>query len=101
MKQISSQFYNGSDFAEDLAKRHGLSLKTSSVALKTVFDEVTKALLNGQRVEIRGFGSFVVRKYKGYKGRNPRNRESIRVKPKRAPFFKVGKVKEKLQSGRA
>jgi len=41
--------------------------------------------------QIRGFGAFTVRKYKAYKGRNPKNGEHVEVKPKKAPFFKVGK----------
>jgi integration host factor subunit beta len=45
----------------------------------------------GDRIEIRGLGSFNVREYKAYKGRNPKTGENIDVRPKRLPFFKVGK----------
>jgi integration host factor subunit beta len=45
----------------------------------------------GDRIEIRGFGSFTVREYKAYKGRNPKTGENIDVRPKKLPFFKVGK----------
>ena len=96
MKQISPQMYNKSQFAQKMADKYNLPLKTAETVLKTVFDEMTAALLRGQRVEIRNFGSFVVKKYKGYKGRNPKSKQSIRVKPKKIPFFKAGKIKEIL-----
>lgn len=94
MKQISPHLYNKSKFAQHLADKHNLPLKTAETVLKTVFDEMTAALLRGQRVEIRNFGSFAVKKYKGYKGRNPKNKQSIRVKPKKIPVFKVGRIKD-------
>lgn len=96
MKQISSQLYNKSEFAQHLADRHNIPLKTADTALKTVFDEMTTALLRGQRVEIRNFGSFAVKKYKGYKGRNPKSKQSIRVQPKKVPVFKAGKIKKTI-----
>ena len=56
-----------------------------------------EAMRAGKRIEIRGFGSFVVKHYDSYHGRNPRTGESIQVKPKRLPFFKVGKeLKERV-----
>ncbi len=57
-----------------------------------------KALETGDRIELRGFGSFVNKSYGSYTGRNPRTGESIQVPPKKLPFFKVGKeLKEKLE----
>jgi integration host factor subunit beta len=52
---------------------------------------MVKALQEGEGIEIRGFGSFTVRQYKAYEGRNPRTGETVHVAPKRLPFFKVGK----------
>ena len=49
------------------------------------------AMKRGERIEIRGFGSFSVREYSGYKGRNPRTGDKVEVAPKRMPFFKAGK----------
>ena len=49
------------------------------------------ALLRGDRIEIRGFGSFKIKQYEGYVGRNPKTGESVQVKPKKMPFFKAGK----------
>jgi len=56
-----------------------------------VFDMMAEALKQDDRVEIRGFGSFVNRNYQSYQGRNPKTGELVQVRPKRVPFFKVGK----------
>ena len=65
-----------------------------------VFDILEEALEKEQRIEIRGFGSFEIRKYKAYQGRNPRTGSTVQVKPKRLPFFKVGKeLRERLNRG--
>ena len=61
---------------------------------------MTASLERGEGIEIRGFGSFTVRKYKAYDGRNPRTGETVPVPPKRLPFFKVGKeLKELVNEG--
>jgi integration host factor subunit beta len=65
-----------------------------------MFDGFTDELKNGGRIEIRGFGSFNVRKYKAYKGRNPRTGKAVNVKPKKSPFFKVGRELKKMVDGR-
>jgi integration host factor subunit beta len=57
---------------------------------------MTAALERDQGIEIRGFGSFTVRKYKSYSGRNPRTGDAVPVPPKRLPFFKVGKELKEL-----
>ena len=73
---------------------------TKSEARKVVdlfFDEMSNALANGDRVEIRGFCSFYVKHYKAYTGRNPRTGEQARVKAKKLPFFKCGnELKERV-----
>jgi integration host factor subunit beta len=56
-----------------------------------IFDRFKDALLKGDRIENRGFGSFVMREYGNYTGRNPRTGKEIEVKPKKLPYFKVGK----------
>jgi integration host factor subunit beta len=56
-----------------------------------VFSCMTQALQEGDGIEIRGFGSFTVRDYKAYEGRNPRTGDTVHVRPKRLAFFKVGK----------
>ena len=82
---------NKSGMIEALAAERGISFKKAEDVVNTVFDAMTEAMLAGERIEIRGFGSFVVNSYKAYTGRNPKTGVSIAVKPKKLPFFKVGK----------
>lgn len=82
---------NKSGMIYTLSEERGISLKKAEEVVNTVFDAMSEALLAGERIEIRGFGSFVVNSYKPYTGRNPKTGESISVKPKKLPFFKVGK----------
>jgi integration host factor subunit beta len=64
-----------------------------------IFSCMTQALQQGEGIEIRGFGSFTVREYKAYEGRNPRTGDPVGVQPKRLPFFKVGKeLKERVNA---
>ena len=66
-----------------------------------IFGCRTQALQQGEGIEIRGFGSFTVRSYKAYEGRNPRTGDTVHVKPKRLAFFKVGKeLRERVNQGR-
>ncbi len=88
---------NKSDLIEALSIDTGLTVRKAEEVVNMVFNDMTNALAKGDRVEIRGFGSFKVKKYKGYKGRNPKTGEIIKVKPKRLPFFKCGKdLKERV-----
>ncbi|MBI5657250.1 MAG: integration host factor subunit beta [Geobacter sp.] len=88
---------NKSELIEELAARKGLSYKKAEEIVNTIFDAMADAMMDGDRIEIRGFGSFVVNSYKSYTGRNPKTGESIDVKPKKLPFFKVGKeLKERV-----
>lgn len=90
---------NKSELIETVAARKGLSYKKAEEIVNTIFDSMTEAMINEERIEIRGFGSFVVNHYKSYTGRNPKTGESIPVKPKKLPFFKVGKeLKERVDN---
>ena len=81
-----------SELIAKLAARYPqLVAKDAELAVKMILDAMAKSLAQGQRIEIRGFGSFVVKDYKSYMGRNPKTGEIIKVRPKRLPFFKVGK----------
>ncbi|WP_338604541.1 HU family DNA-binding protein [Desulfoferula mesophila] len=82
---------NKSDLIRMLAEKEGLTLKTAESAVNAIFNSIEQALAQGDRVEIRGFGSFKLKDYEGYKGRNPKTGESIKVQPKKLPVFKVGK----------
>jgi integration host factor subunit beta len=74
-----------------IAEREGFNLKKAEIVVNTIFDAMGEALARGERVEIRGFGSFEVREYEAYRGRNPKTGEEVYVQAKRAPFFKTGK----------
>ncbi len=88
---------NKSELIEILAEQKGISYKKSEEIVNTIFDSMSEAMISGERIEIRGFGSFVINEYKSYTGRNPKTGESIDVKPKKLPFFKVGKeLKERV-----
>ena len=80
-----------SELIERVAQESGLTKGRAEMVVNTIFDAMTKALIAGDGIEIRGFGSFTVRRYKSYEGRNPRTGEVVHVAPKRLPFFKVGK----------
>lgn len=73
----------------------------AEVLVDEVFEAMVEALKRGEGIEIRGFGSFTIRQYKAYEGRNPRTGETVQVKPKRLAFFKVGKeLRERVNNGR-
>ncbi len=82
---------NRSDLINALKEEANLSRKDSEKIVDTFFQTITETLASGERVEIRGFGSFTVKKYKPYTGRNPKTGVQIRVPSKKLPFFKVGK----------
>jgi len=80
-----------SDIIKRLYNENDITKKEAAIVLDTFFNEMAGALSKGDRVEIRGLGSFHVRKYKAYTGRNPKTAEKVKVKPKKLPFFKCGK----------
>lgn len=82
---------NKSELITLVAEKSNQPRKKAEEVVNLVFDSMTQALSGGGRIEIRGFGSFVNKQYESYTGRNPRTGESIQVKPKKLPFFKVGK----------
>ena len=82
---------NKSELVKAVADKSGLSMKVAKEAVGAVFDAFIEAMLDDQRIEIRGFGSFVNKSYEAYVGRNPKTGEKISVPPKKLPFFKVGK----------
>jgi len=88
---------NKSDLIDALSTKENLTEKNASEIIKIIFDGFTEALKKGGRIEIRGFGSFTVREYDGYTGRNPKTGVKTEVGAKRLPFFKVGKeLKERV-----
>lgn len=90
---------NKSELIEIISEKTKTTKKRAEDVVNLIFDSMTDALVKGERIEIRGFGSFVNRHYGSYTGRNPRTSESIEVKPKKLPFFKVGKeLKERVDN---
>ena len=88
---------NKSDLVEALSEGENLTRTKAEEIVNLVFNEMTNALVAGDRVEIRGLGSFKIKSYGGYKGRNPKTGKPIKVKPKKLPFFKCGKdLKERV-----
>lgn len=82
---------NKMDIINKLATDINVNQKIAKIAVDTIIDSIKKAVINNERVEIRGFGSFTLREYKAYRGRNPKSGETVQVEPKRLPYFKVGK----------
>jgi integration host factor subunit beta len=87
---------NKSELVEALANEKNLTYKKSEEIVNIIFDSMSETLTHGGRIEIRGFGSFIVKDYKAYMGRNPKTGEVINVNPKKLPFFKVGKELREL-----
>ena len=93
---------NKSELIDRIAEKSRLPRKKAEAVVNLLFDSMTSALANGERIEIRGFGSFVSKQYRARMGRNPRTGETIPVPAKRLPFFKVGKeLRERVNSGYA
>ncbi len=85
------------DLINVIAEKANITRVKAETVVNTIFDSMVEALMRGDRIEIRGFGSFVNRHYDAYEGRNPRTGEIIPVKEKKLPFFKVGKeLKEEI-----
>jgi integration host factor subunit beta len=90
---------NKSELIEQLALKTGVSLHQSEEIVTLVINKMRETMAHGGRIEIRGFGSFVVKNYEAYQGRNPKTGEAISVPPKKLPFFKVGKeLKERIDN---
>lgn len=90
---------NKSELVKALADQANISLDEATPVVNTFVDSMKDSLLEGGRVEIRGFGSFKVKEYGSYAGRNPRTGEKVAVEPKRLPFFRAGKeLKEYLNA---
>ena len=79
------------DLVEEVIKSTKLGRKESEMVVETVFDSIISALQGGQKIEIRGFGSFRTRDRRGRIGRNPKTGEKVDVPKKRIPYFKPSK----------
>ena len=79
-----------SDLVESLASRADITLARAEEIVNIFFTSIVDALCRDERVEIRGFGAFSVRKYRSYEGRNPKTGDRIKVPPKKLPSWKTG-----------
>ncbi len=90
---------NKSELITALSEKSQITPELARNVIETMIDMMKQQLMDGGRVEIRGFGVFEMREYGAYKGRNPRTGEIVDVKPKRTPFFKCGRnLKDMLNS---
>lgn len=88
---------NKSGLIQVVNEKTNLTKKKAEEVIDIVFGTMSQALINGERIELRGVGSFVVKNYDPYVGRNPKTGEGIQVPSKKLPFFKAGKeLKEKV-----
>jgi integration host factor subunit beta len=88
-----------SDLIDLLCEAEKMPKGRAELLINAIFDCMEASLRRGERIEIRGFGSFEIRSYRAYDGRNPRTGSAVSVKPKRLPFFKVGKeLKERVNA---
>jgi len=90
---------NKAELVLKVAERANVTQKVAKVIVDTIFEGMKDSLVKGERIEIRGFGSFVLKNYQGYTGRNPKTGRLVNVSSKRPPFFKVGKeLRERVNS---
>ncbi len=80
------------ELVDRIVEQHRVPRKVADAVVDTIFGAIQSTLVDGGRVELRGFGSFRVKDYDGYRGRNPRTGEPIDVAPKRLPAFKPGQA---------
>ena len=82
---------NKSELIETIADEIDMTKPQTASVLNTILETMTDKLGQGESIELRGFGSFTVKQYGSYEGRNPKTGEKVRIKPKKLPQFKVGK----------
>ena len=90
-----------SELIDAVARRSKITKSRAEQVVNCIFETMTASLERGEGIEIRGFGSFTVRRYKAYDGRNPRTGEAVDVEEKHVPFFKTGKLLRDRLNGKA
>ncbi len=90
---------NRTELSKEIAKKTGISQAEALKYIDVIMGSITEAMENGERVEIRGFGSFTVKEYDSRQGINPKTGEKIMIPAKKLPAFKAGKdLKEKINN---
>ncbi|MCR4665961.1 MAG: integration host factor subunit beta [Desulfovibrio sp.] len=88
-----------SELIKELSSKANIPVEEANDIVQTFITTMKNNLMEGNRIEIRGFGSFMVKEYKGYTGRNPKTGESVTVHAKRLPAFRAGKeLKERINT---
>ena len=90
---------NKAQLITKVSENEKVPVKIAKVIVDAIFDGMMESLEKGERIEIRGFGSFTVRHYQSYKGRNPKTGQIVDVPPKKLPYFKVGKELREMVNG--
>jgi integration host factor subunit beta len=90
-RRTTEDSMNKSELIKTLSEETNIPIEEAAMVVNTFVDNMKEALADGDRVEIRGFGSFKVKDYGGYSGRNPKTGDMVVVQPKRLPFFRAGK----------
>ena len=92
---------NKLELIQAVKDKTGLNKQEANDVVKLFFDSFTDAMVNGDRIEIRGFCSFFIKEYDSYTGRNPKTGKKVQVPAKKMPFFKPGKaLKERVDYGK-
>jgi integration host factor subunit beta len=84
------------ELVEEVSRVSDLTKKHSEIIVETVFRSIIEALQRGEKIELRGFGSFRLRQREPRKGRNPKTGDKVDVPPKKVPYFKPGKELKEL-----
>ena len=85
---------------DELAAVSALTKKESETVIETIFEQITQALVKGDKIELRGFGSFRVRHRNARRGRNPKTGTLVSIPRRRIPFFKVGRrLRQRVNTG--
>lgn len=89
------------ELVEEVARTTDLTKKHAEIIVNTVFDSIVDSLKAGEKIELRGFGSFRIRRRGSRLGRNPKTGDQVEVPPKKIPYFKPGKELRELLNGSA
>jgi integration host factor subunit beta len=89
------------DLIDEISRLAEVTRKDSEVIVETIFDSIVRSLRAGDKIEIRGFGSFRTRQRKSRIGRNPKTGDRVEVPAKKIPFFKPSKELKDLVNGEA
>ena len=88
-----------SELIAKVAEKSKVRHREAALLVESIFGAMREAILNGERIELRGFGSFSNRHYTSYQGRNPKTGATIQDSPRKIPFFKVGKELREMING--